>query len=92
MLVLPSLVVLARTDWYGAFRIAVALAGLVLSIAWMLERATLTRTDPFAPGTDWLVAHPFVAAAAVAVLAALARAVSGRTSDPGPPDPRRPPG
>ena len=75
-LIMPSLVVLSRTPWYTPFRLAVAGSGLVLSMAWMLERGTVTPADPFAPATEWLVAHPFVVAAAVALLAAAGREAS----------------
>jgi hypothetical protein len=71
-LLMPSLLVLARTAWYTPFRLAVSAAGLVFATSWALERATLTGRDPFVGITEWLVAHPFVVAAAFAVLALLA--------------------
>lgn len=57
-LMMPSLVVLARTPLYPAFRIGVAVIGLVFSVSWMLERATLTAVDPFEGVQTWLVGHP----------------------------------
>lgn len=72
-LMMPSLVVLARTSLYPAFRIGVAVIGLVFSVSWMLERATLTPTDPFEGVQTWLVENPLLVAAAVAAFAAAAR-------------------
>ncbi|MFD9432636.1 HupE/UreJ family protein [Streptomyces sp. NPDC060002] len=72
-LMMPSLVVLARTTVYPAFRIGVAVIGLVFSVSWMLERATLTAGDPFEGVQTWLVGHPLLVAGAVAALAAVAR-------------------
>ncbi|MCT9077571.1 HupE/UreJ family protein [Streptomyces fulvoviolaceus] len=71
-LVMPSLLVLARTALYPAFRIGVAVIGLVFSMSWMLERATLTSFDPFEGVQTWLVGHPLLVAGAVAALAAVA--------------------
>ncbi|MER5200848.1 HupE/UreJ family protein [Streptomyces sp. NPDC002755] len=72
-LMMPSLVVLARTTVYPAFRVGVAVIGLVFSVSWMLERATLTAGDPFEGVQTWLVGHPLLVAGAVAALAAAAR-------------------
>ena len=72
-LLMPSLLVLARTGLYPAFRIGVAGSGLVFSLSWMLERATLTASDPFEGVQAWLVEHPLLVAAAVAALAIAAR-------------------
>ncbi|MEU9310250.1 HupE/UreJ family protein [Streptomyces sp. NPDC048256] len=72
-LIMPSLIVLSRTSVYPAFRIAVAVIGLVFSVSWMLERATLTAGDPFEGAQTWLVGHPLLVAGAVATLAAAAR-------------------
>ncbi|WP_030610931.1 HupE/UreJ family protein [Streptomyces fulvoviolaceus] len=71
-LVMPSLLVLARTTLYPAFRIGVAVIGLVFSMSWMLERATLTSFDPFEGVQTWLVGHPLLVAGAVAALTAVA--------------------
>ncbi|QJT03091.1 HupE/UreJ family protein [Streptomyces asoensis] len=72
-LIMPSLIVLARTTVYPAFRIGVAVIGLVFSVSWMLERATLTAGDPFEGVQTWLVGHPLLVAGAVATLAVAAR-------------------
>ncbi|MFD7933010.1 HupE/UreJ family protein [Streptomyces sp. NPDC059755] len=72
-LIMPSLIVLSRTTVYPAFRIAVAVIGLVFSVSWMLERAALTAGDPFEGAQTWLVGHPLLVAGAVATLAAAAR-------------------
>ncbi|MFD3616285.1 HupE/UreJ family protein [Streptomyces sp. NPDC058676] len=71
-LMMPSLLVLARTAVYPAFRIGVALVGLLFSVSWMLERAGLTSSDPFEGVQTSLVGHPLLVAASVAVLAAVA--------------------
>ncbi|KPI02342.1 hypothetical protein OK074_5343 [Actinobacteria bacterium OK074] len=72
-LLMPSLLVLARTAVYPAFRVGVACVGLVFAVSWTLERAALTSTDPFEGVQTWLVSHPLLVAAAVAGLAAVAR-------------------
>ncbi|MFI1927522.1 MULTISPECIES: HupE/UreJ family protein [unclassified Streptomyces] len=72
-LIMPSLLVLSRTSVYPAFRVAVAVIGLVFSVSWMLERATLTAGDPFEGAQTWLVGHPLLVAGAVATLAVAAR-------------------
>ena len=77
-LVMPSLLVLARTAVYPAFRVGVALVGLVFSASWVLERATLTPADHFEGVQTWLVEHPLHVAAAVAVLALVARLLAPR--------------
>lgn len=82
-LMMPSLIVLSRTAFYPAFRIGVAALGLLFSVSWMLERATLTSADPFEDVQTWLVGHPLLVAASVAALAAVARQVAPRTGPPG---------
>jgi hypothetical protein len=72
-LLMPSLYLLSRTRVYGAIRVSVALAGLVVSGAWLLERTSLIAGDPFAGMTDALVQHPFAVGAAFALLATGAR-------------------
>ena len=47
--------------------------GLVFSVSWLLERATLTASDPFSGVQTWLAEHPLLLAAAVAALALTAR-------------------
>jgi hypothetical protein len=69
----PSLIVLARTPVYPAFRVGVAAVGLLFSVSWMLERAALTSSDPFEGVQTWLVEHPLVVAGSVAALAVVAR-------------------
>ncbi|WP_327344508.1 hypothetical protein [Streptomyces europaeiscabiei] len=61
----------------AAFRIGVAVVGLVFSVSWMLERATLTAVDPFEGVQTWLVGHPLLIAGTVAALAVAARLRSG---------------
>lgn len=78
-LMMPSLIVLARTAFYPAFRIGVALLGLLFSVSWVLERATLTSTDPFEGVQTWLVGHPLLVAVTVAALAVVARRTAPRT-------------
>ncbi|MET7854350.1 HupE/UreJ family protein [Streptomyces avermitilis] len=77
-LMMPSLLVLARTSVYPAFRIGVALVGLLFSVSWMLERAALTSADPFEGIQTWLVGHPLLVAASVAALAVVARRTAPR--------------
>ncbi|WP_314224975.1 HupE/UreJ family protein [Streptomyces zaehneri] len=77
VLIMPSLIVLSRTTVYPAFRIGVAAIGLVFSVSWMLERATLTAGDPFEGAQTWLVGHPLLVAGAVATLAVAARVRCG---------------
>jgi hypothetical protein len=72
-LVLPSLLVLAETRYYRPFRLTLAAAALACATSWLLERTSVTHGDPFLPATDWLIANPLTAAAAVAVLAGAAR-------------------
>lgn len=72
-LMMPSLVVLARTAVYPAFRIGVAIVGLAFSLSWILERAMLTSSNPFEGISTWLVQHPLLVAVAVAALAIVAR-------------------
>jgi hypothetical protein len=76
-LVMPSLYVLSRTGAYGAIRVALALAGLVLSGAWLLDRTALIGSDPFDAVTNALVARPLTVAAAFAATALVARSLAG---------------
>jgi hypothetical protein len=66
-LIMPSLYLLSRTAVYTQFRIAGGLLGVVLSGSWLLQRTTLTPTDPFESFTNTLIAHPFIFAASIAV-------------------------
>jgi hypothetical protein len=72
-LMMPSLYVLSRTAAYGAVRVTVAVIGVLLSGAWLVERTTLITSDPCAAVSNALIAHPFTVAAAFALLAAAAR-------------------
>jgi hypothetical protein len=63
---------LSRTVAYSAVRVAVALLGGVFSSAWLVERAGLIGSDPFASVSNALIDHPFTVAAAFALLATLA--------------------
>jgi hypothetical protein len=68
-LMMPSLYALSQTRAYDVLRPALAVCGLVLSGAWLLERTTLIGSDPFAAVTTAAVDHPFTVAAAFALLA-----------------------
>ena len=71
-LVMPSLVVLARTALYPVVRVGMGFVGLVFSVSWMLERSTITAVDPFEGLQTWLVHHPGVVVASFAALALVA--------------------
>ncbi|MFJ1971087.1 HupE/UreJ family protein [Streptomyces sp. NPDC087903] len=77
-LLMPSLLLLARTACYPAFRVGTAVVGLLFSVSWLLERTTLTGSDPFEGLQLWLVGHPLLVAGAVAALAGIARLVAPR--------------
>jgi hypothetical protein len=68
-LMMPSLLLLARTAVYPVFRVGVAVTGLLFSVSWMLERSTLTPVDPFEGAQTWLVGHLWVVVVSVAALA-----------------------
>jgi hypothetical protein len=72
-LMMPSLYVLSQTRAYGVLRPALALFGLVLSAAWLLERTTLISSDPFAAVSTAAIDHPFAVAGALALVALCAR-------------------
>jgi HupE / UreJ protein len=74
-LMMPSLMLLSRTRLYPAVRITLASGGMVLAAAWLAERTTLISTNPLDGMAEGLVAHPFVVAAAVACLTAVASSV-----------------
>lgn len=74
-LMMPSLYVLSRTRAYGLLRPALALVGLVLSAAWLLERTTLIGSDPFAAVSTAAVDQPFTVAGALALVALCARSL-----------------
>lgn len=79
-LLMPSLIVLSRTAVYPVFRVGLALVALVFSVSWMLERSTLTRSDPFQSLQTWLVEHPLLIAASMALLAIIAARLTPRPS------------
>ncbi|GAA2608015.1 HupE/UreJ family protein [Paractinoplanes durhamensis] len=83
-LVMPSLLILARTRAYPWIRLGSAGTGLVLAAAWFAERTTLISTNPLNGVADQLVEHPFVLAALLAGAAGTASAVprvrAGRTA------------
>ena len=72
-LLMPSLYLLSRTGAYGVLRVGLALAGVVLAGAWLLERSGLIGADPLDGVTNALIAHPFVVAGAFALAAAAGR-------------------
>jgi HupE / UreJ protein len=70
-MVMPSLIVLSRTQAYPVVRVAVAGFGVILAMAWLAERTTLMSTNPLEPISEALAGHPFLAAATLAVGAAV---------------------
>lgn len=56
--VMPSLILLARTSRYPVFRISAAALGAVLATAWLAQRCELIRNNPLEPVADVLVEHP----------------------------------
>ena len=76
-LVMPSLIVLSRIRLYPALRVGLAGYGVILATAWLAERTTLISSNPLEPIPEALVAHPFVWAGALALLAAVLRSVPG---------------
>jgi len=72
-LMMPSLYVLSQTLAYGVLRPALALLGLVLSAAWLLERTMLIGSDPLAAFSTTAIDHPFSVAGAFALVALCAR-------------------
>jgi hypothetical protein len=76
-LIMPSLILLSRTQLYPALRIGLAGLGIVLAAAWLAERTTLIPANPFEGISATLVAHPFLVAAALAGIAVATWAVPG---------------
>jgi hypothetical protein len=72
LLVVPWLLILARTRAYDLFRIAGAAASAVLAAAWLLER-TAGIANPTTGLVAWLSAHPAVLLVTLASSALLAR-------------------
>jgi HupE / UreJ protein len=75
-LLMPSLYLLSRTAVYTPFRIGGGVLGILLAGSWLLERTTLTSTDPFESFTTGLVEHPFLFSAGMAVFATAAYVLS----------------
>jgi hypothetical protein len=75
-LLMPSLYLLSRTAVYTPFRIGGGLLGIVFAGSWLLERTTLTPTDPFEPVTNALIDNPLLFCAGMAVFAAAAYLLS----------------
>ena len=69
-LIMPSLIVLSATRIYPAVRSVLAILGILLAAAWLAERTTLIRTNPFDVVAKILVEHPFHVAAVLACVAA----------------------
>jgi HupE / UreJ protein len=74
-LIMPSLIMLSRTQLYPVVRTAMAGFGIVLAAAWLAERTTLVTVNPLDGVATGLVAHPFVVAATLACLTAVAWSV-----------------
>lgn len=83
-LCLPWLVIVSRTPVYGAVQVAGASAGLVLSVAWIGERA-FGLPNPVAPIADRLIDHPWPPLLAFAAFAVATHLLFTRlTAEPGP--------
>lgn len=74
-LLMPSLLVLSRTRIYPAVRLTIAGSGIAAAAAWLAERTTLLANNPLNRVTDTLIAHPFVVAGTLAIVAAAGWAV-----------------
>jgi hypothetical protein len=71
-LVMPWILMLARTRWYDAFRVACAWFTALLACAWLVER-TAGVENPTAPVVSWIEVHAFVLLVVLAWLAFAAR-------------------
>lgn len=78
-LVMPSLLVLARSRVYPVVRAVLATSGIVLAAAWLAERIGVISTDPFEPVSTRVVEHWWALPATLALCAALTL-VSGNRS------------
>ncbi len=87
--VVPSLFVLSAGPRYHVVRRIAATAGLVVALAWALERAT-GLTTPLRPALDAVSAAPETLALALAVVAALDLLLRRRTRAGGPRRPAAP--
>lgn len=79
-LVVPWLLILARTRAYAGFRIGGAGVAAVLASAWLLERS-VGLANPTAPIVAWLAAHPLWLLGALALAALSARLVDRGAHD-----------
>lgn len=66
LLVVPWLLLLARTRFYAAFRVGAGSVALVFASGWLLERTTGFE-NPIARPLAWLEAHPLELLVALAV-------------------------
>ncbi|HEX4407053.1 MAG TPA: HupE/UreJ family protein, partial [Polyangia bacterium] len=73
LLVVPWVLLLARTRTYAPVRCAAALAAATAATGWLLERTT-SLPNPTARPIAWLEAHPLPVLAAFAATAIVARA------------------
>lgn len=83
-LIMPSLMVLSRTQIYPVIRTALASFGIVLAAAWLAERTTLMTSNPLDGISAALIAHPFIDAATLALAAAITWAVLNWRAPSGP--------
>lgn len=87
-LVVPWLLLLARTRAYDALRVGGASVAAVLAAAWFLER-TAGLPNPTARPVAWLSAHPIPLLVALALCAVIARAHASASSLAAAPSDRR---
>lgn len=80
-LVVPWLLILARTRAYAPFRVAAATFAAVLATGWLLERTT-ALPNPTARPLAWMEAHASLLLVALAVAALLARAADRKGRAP----------
>ncbi|HTU63723.1 MAG TPA: HupE/UreJ family protein, partial [Polyangiales bacterium] len=71
-IVVPWVLLLARTRAYAGFRVLAASSAVLLALGWLFERAT-GQVSPTAAALAWLEAHPMPLLAALALGALLAR-------------------
>ncbi|HEY0240911.1 MAG TPA: HupE/UreJ family protein [Friedmanniella sp.] len=69
-LVMPSLLLLARTPAYGVVRLGAAALGALLATGWVVNRVGLIPANPLEPMGDLLVDHPLALALGLGLLAA----------------------
>jgi HupE / UreJ protein len=75
----PWLVLLARTNWYSAFRTFSAFTAIIAALGWLGQRALGLR-NPIEPVLTGVAAHPAVLLASLASLVCLARLASSRAA------------